>query len=209
MFCSWHYIAQRSRKNYWRISIYNIDVLRVRARVYVIWVVSSGAKRAYIYRWSLPTQTRNICLKNRHLSYIHIQVTCCWRAFIHWQVTIELLDERDTRYMSPDLSTQWMAVRKAARTAEDTSLEKIRALVRRAVEKERANEAIDLRGIPEAPLLPFSPERWKERKVKEEDSWHTQEDPERTFCSAFRLIILIYSRKRNPTWLCRGGLTLS
>lgn len=76
------------------------------------------AKHAYIYHWSFPTQTQNICLKNRHLSYIHIQVTCCWRAFIHWQAAIELLDERDTRYMSPDLSTQWMAARKAARTAE-------------------------------------------------------------------------------------------
>lgn len=108
---------------------------------------------------------------------------------------------RDTCHLTY-LPNEWLLARQPGRLKRDTSLKKVRALVCRSVEKERTNEAIDLRGILEAPLLPFSPgSDEKERKATAEDSWHTQEDPERTFWGAFRLIILIYCRERNPTWL--------
>lgn len=81
--------------------------------------------------------------------------------------------------------------------------------------KRGQTKEIDLRGVLEAPLLPFSLQRQREkekrsevrrvrerREEEEEDSWHTQGDLERTFRGAFRLIILIYSRERNPTWPC-------
>lgn len=87
---------------------------------------------------------------------------------------------RDTCHLTY-LPNEWPLARQPGRLRRDTSLRKVRALVCRAVEKERTNGAIDLRGILEAPLLPFSSERRKESKAKEEDSWHTQEVPERTF----------------------------
>lgn len=111
----------RARETYRGILARNIHAqLSTRVRPYAGTWFDLNSLGVHMYSiGSLSTWTRNICLKNRYLSYIHIQVTCCWRAFIHWQAAIELLDERDTRYMSPDLSTQWMAAREAARAAEE------------------------------------------------------------------------------------------
>jgi len=76
---------------------------------------------------------------------------------------------RDTCHLTY-LPNEWLLARQPEQLKRDTNLKKGRALVCWAVEKERTNEAIDLRGIPEAPLLPFSLKQRKERKAKEEDS---------------------------------------